>query len=160
MAKKSKKNIKSSREDPSLKSHLLNILIFVLVTFVIYLSYSLYLKLADSEPSEVIMRTKEIPSEIIQVEVLNGCGVNGIADRFTDYLRDKGVDVVNIGNYISFELEETLIIDRIGNSANANSIADILGVKERNVFQELNKEYFLDVSIVIGKDYPALSPLK
>lgn len=32
----------------------------------------------------------------IQVEVLNGCGVNGLAERVTNYLRKKNIDVVSL----------------------------------------------------------------
>ena len=103
---------------------------------------------------------KEIPSNIIQIEVLNGCGVTGVADRFTDFLRSKNLDVVNVDNYISFDINESIVIDRIGNMANAYKVAKELGIKKENVIQQLNKDYFLDVSLIIGKDYYQLSPLK
>lgn len=96
----------------------------------------------------------------LQVEVLNGCGISGVADRFTDYLRNNQFDVVNMGNYIRFDMDETLVIDRIGNMANAQKTAKALGVKNSNILQQLNQEYFLDVSIVIGRDYYTLQPFK
>jgi hypothetical protein len=98
-------------------------------------------------------------SAIIQVEVLNGCGVDGIASQFTNYLRDKNFDVVSIGNFKSDNMEETIIIDRIGNRANAEKLADVLGVDKKNIIEQLNKDYFLDATLVIGKDYNKLEPL-
>ena len=83
-----------------------------------------------------------------------------IGDRFTDFLRNNNFDVVNIGNYIRFDMDETLVIDRIGNKANAYKVAEALGVKRENVIQQLNHDYFLDVSVVIGRDYYTLKPLK
>lgn len=103
---------------------------------------------------------KEIPSEIIQIEVLNGCGVTGVADMFTDYLRNQNFDVVNIDNYVTFDINESMVIDRIGNMANAFKVAEALKINKKNVFQQLNDGYFLDVTIVIGKDYYKLKPLK
>ncbi len=122
--------------------------------------YSVFVKVTGIEKSDSAQLSKEVPSAIIQVEIMNGCGVSGIADRFTDFLRNENFDVVNTGNYISFDVIETLVIERIGNMANAKKVAKALGVNERNIIQQLNDDYFLDVSIVIGKDYHELLPLK
>ena len=122
--------------------------------------YSIYIKLSNPSPGKYEDVAYQKPSEIIQVEVLNGCGVSGIGDRFTDYLRNNNFDVVNIGNYIRFDMDETIVIVRIGNKANAYKVAEALGVKRENVIQQLNHDYFLDVSVVIGRDYYTLKPLK
>lgn len=139
---------------------LLNTAIFLLAGVIIYLSYSIYIKLANKEVPAEAVNNSGIPSEIIQCDVRNGCGVNGVADRFTDYLRANNFDVVNIGNYSSFDIENTIIIDRMGNMTNAYETARVLGVKKENVIQQVNEEYFLDVSVIIGKDYFKLNPLK
>ncbi|NWF88995.1 MAG: LytR C-terminal domain-containing protein [Ignavibacteriaceae bacterium] len=101
----------------------------------------------------------EVASAIIQIEVMNGCGVDGVAAKFTSYLRERNFDVVQVGNYISNNIDETMIIDRIGNRANAEKLADVLGIDKRNIIQQLNKDYFLDATLVIGKDYNKLEPL-
>ncbi|MCB0745298.1 MAG: LytR C-terminal domain-containing protein, partial [Ignavibacteriae bacterium] len=64
-----------------------------------------------------------------------------------------------IGNYISFDVDETFVIDRIGNKANAFKVAEALGIENVKVIQQLNDNYFLDVSLVIGKDYYKLKPI-
>lgn len=122
--------------------------------------YSIYIKLTNPKSTSNGVSDNQTVSEIIQVEVLNGCGVGGIADRFTDFLRNNKFDVVNMGNYIRFDMDETIVIDRTGNKANALFVAKALGVKSENVIQQLNNDYFLDVSIVIGRDYYTLQPLK
>jgi len=99
------------------------------------------------------------PSAIIQVEVLNGCGVEGAAAKFTNYLRQKNFDVVQVGNFRSDTIEETIVIDRSGNTANAEKLADVLGIEKKNIIQQLNKEYLLDATLVIGRDYSKLKPL-
>jgi hypothetical protein len=91
--------------------------------------------------------------QLIQVEVLNGCGVSGIGDGFTDVLRAKGIDVVKTGNYRSFDIDNTFIIDRLGKIETANRVADSLNLDKRFIITEKNKSYFLDLTIVIGKDY-------
>jgi len=95
----------------------------------------------------------------MQIEVLNGCGVAGIGDVITTFLRKSGFDVIQTGNYISFDVMNTIVIDRKGNIQNALAVADSLGIGETAVIQQVNKDYFLDVSVIIGKDYKKLKPL-
>ncbi len=92
------------------------------------------------------------------MEVLNGCGLLGAADKYTDYLRRCRFDVVQIGNYISYDIEKSIVIDRTGNMFNAFKVADSLGIDYKNVIQQMSSKYFLDVSLVIGKDFNSLKP--
>lgn len=138
---------------------LYNILIFFLVVLIVYLSYSAYIKLVKGSEKIDELKNNGVAAEIIQLDVLNGCGVSGVADRYTDFLRARGFDVVEIGNYISYDVDETFVIDRIGNKANAVKVANALGIEKVKVIQQLNENYFLDVSLVIGKDYYKLKPI-
>jgi hypothetical protein len=144
----------------SMNNFVLNILIFLLLTVIIYLSYSLFVKLNSNEITEIELRDYGKHSEIIQVEVLNGCGVSGIADLFTDYLRENDVDVVKTGNYIQFDIDETIVIDRIGNKANSNYVAELLNVRQANSITQINNDYFVDVTLIIGRDYFKQTPIK
>lgn len=145
----------------STQNLMLNVIIFVLFVVIIYLSYSIYIKVKLDTGEEVVQnKNKDVPSEIIQIEVLNGCGVSRLADRVTYFLRDKGFDVVNKGNYIQFDIEKTMVIDRIGNQANAKEVARELGVNPNSIITQINEDYFLDVSVILGSDYYKLTPLK
>jgi hypothetical protein len=149
---------KANRKPSSTSNIILITLIVLLSALVVFLSYSLYLKIRiisqdkDKPPQEVA-------SAIIQVEVLNGCGVEGVAAKFTNYLRQNNFDVVQVGNYRSDNIDETMIIDRIGNRANTEKLAEVLGIEKKSILQQLNKDYFLDATLVIGKDYNKLKPL-
>lgn len=118
------------------------------------------MKLKDSDRDIPVQNVKGRTSEIIQVEILNGCGVPGIADRFRDYLRAAGFDVVNVGNYVEYQVDETMVIDRIGNIFNAKKVAKDIGINPNKAFPQLNSDYFVDVTVVIGRDYAKLLPLK
>lgn len=96
----------------------------------------------------------------VQIEVLNGCGAPGIADKFTTYLRRKGFDVVKTGNYESFNVPKTLIIDRKGNVQLAARIGSALGLKKSEVIPEIHELYMVDVTVVLGKDFRLLSSWK
>ena len=134
----------------------LNFTILLLSVVIIFLTYSIITKVdyfsSNNNDEENIGENKKP----VQLEVLNGCGVSGVADNFTDYLRAANFDVVNIGNYRSFDVDYSLLIDRTGKIENAFEIASALGIKKNNIIQQINKEYFLDVTLVIGKDYKQL----
>ena len=148
---------KDNHPKKSFSGIFLNIIILLLAIIVIYMSYSLYLKLDKSGKPEAHLNNKS-KSRILQVEVLNGCGISGVADRITDYLRQHNFDVVQIGNYISYDVEKSIVIDRTGNMSNAFKVADTLGISRNNVIQQVNSNYFLDVSLIIGKDFNNLKP--
>jgi hypothetical protein len=75
---------------------------------------------------------------------------------FTDSLRKKNIDVVNTGNYRSYNVDNSIVIDRRGNIINAEYVAEVIGVDNKQVIQQKNKNYFLDVTLIIGKDYKQL----
>jgi len=151
---------RDAEQTSALRNLLLNVLIFILTVLILYMGYSLFLKKNGvKKPINKALLTEQ-PSDIIQAEVLNGCGISGLAERFTDYLREHGIDVVSMDNYNSYNLPETVVIDRSGNKANARKVAKILGVKNKNVIQEIDPNSLLDVSVIIGRDYLNLKPIK
>lgn len=106
----------------------------------------------------VVGEEERIPEETrpLQIEVLNGCGVSGVAAKFTDYLRTKGFDVVKTENYESFNVLKTVVIDRRGNLKNGVRIAEALGLGEGRVLQEVNEAYLIDATVILGKDFRQL----
>ena len=95
----------------------------------------------------------------MQVEVLNGCGASGVADKLTDFLRMNKIDVVNLGNYRSFDIENSIIISRNNKNKKAEKLAALVGLDENSIIQQTNKDYLLDVTFILGKDYRKLIPL-
>ncbi len=96
-------------------------------------------------------------SQVIQLEVLNGCGVPGIATKYTGSLREFGFDVVETGNFDHFNVNNSIVISRSGNVENAHRVAKALGIPEKRVIQEQSPEFYLDVTLVIGADYESLN---
>lgn len=107
--------------------------------------------------NERVELQSELISQIIQIEVLNGCGVDGIANAYTGLLRANGFDVVETGNFETFDLQETIIISRSGVMDNAYRVANALGVSEQNVIRESSPDFYLDVSVIIGHDFEQLN---
>lgn len=100
---------------------------------------------------------KIIPVERgIQVEVLNGCGVRGLADKAMRYLRENDVDVVSTGNYSTFDVLTTRILDRSDNRQKAVKVAKLLGIPEDRILLRKDTSLKLDVTIILGADYKKL----
>jgi hypothetical protein len=145
------------------KNLALNVVIALLAVFVFFLLYSFITNTIVNKPVEWTTDTPELgetSGEIIQLDVLNGCGVSGVAQDFTDYLRKRNFDVVQSSNYKTFDVEQSLVIDRTGDLAAARKVAYALGIDERNIVQQINPDYYLNVSVVIGRDYDKLKPFQ
>jgi hypothetical protein len=133
----------------------LNVIIIILSLLFLYLAFTFISHNFIRPPVNANNSDK-----VIQVDVLNGCGVSGVAIKFTDYLRARGFDVLEMGNYKSFDVEETIVLDRLGNIENAKKVAYAIGINEKNIIKQISNDSYLDCTIVIGKDYKSLKPLK
>jgi hypothetical protein len=96
----------------------------------------------------------------IQLEVLNGTNEPNIAQRVTETLRAGGFDVVDIGNYKVSNLEKTMVIARTSDRSAAQSVASYLGIDKKNVLEQPDKNLYLDVSVIVGKDIHQLRLFK
>jgi len=129
-------------------------ILFLALVFIVFI-YSFVHRLWLTPASEKPM---PVERKVVRVEVLNGCGIAGLAKKITDFLRIKGFDVVNVGNAESFEFPETIVVDRVGDMASAWSVARAIGVN--NVIQQRDTDLLLEVTIILGKDYGDLEPLR
>lgn len=132
----------------------LGFLSLLLIFLLIALGTRIVYPRIQNERSE---ETPELIGTIIQLEVLNGCGVPGLANEFTSVLRQNGFDVVETGNFENFDIQETMIIARTFQDDNARRVADALGVSEDRIVVEASDDFYLDVTIVIGSDYQSLN---
>jgi len=124
----------------------------LLYLIIIYLAYNLIQKI-DFRSNADDSKFDSPPKKILQVEVLNGCGIAGAGDVITNFLRQKGFDVISTGNYQNFDVDETIIIDRVGNISTGFKIADSLGIPRVNTITQINRGLLLDATIIIGKDF-------
>lgn len=145
----------SQKDSP--ESGILNTVIGFLSVLLFLLVFGLIARLVYPHiHNERTAKNRNLISNVIQVAVLNGCGVNGIGDKFTSALRSHGFDVVKTGNFKSFNMKHTTIISRLPDPAAAEKVAKFLGVEKAHVITEASKNYYLDAAIVIGSDYHSL----
>ena len=148
---------KNSAIDPS-RHLMLNALIGFLGVLLVILLIALSSRIFY--PGIVSERAGNNPflvSNVIQMEVLNGCGVPGIATRFTDSLREFGFDVVESGNFDHFNVDKSFVISRGGSIENARRVAASLGISDELILRESSPDFYLDVTLVIGQDFESLN---
>ncbi|NVM00893.1 MAG: LytR C-terminal domain-containing protein [Candidatus Helarchaeota archaeon] len=169
-----KKRVQDFREKRDYKNLFLNVSFLFSIFLVIYLSYSLIRaekgEIKDKQlSSKVDRKNKELDKDgrIYKIQVLNGCGVDKIAERFTNFLRQNGFDVIETGNYTLlgtrrsnyyFNMRETIVIGRSGKPDAAKDVARVLGTD--NVVKQFSTDLMVDVTVIIGKDYKSLSAYK
>ena len=91
------------------------------------------------------------PAGRVRVEVLNASGVPGLAAKGRTALRERGFDVVFVGNARGFEPDTSLVLDRVGRMELARSVADELQIPR--VYARPDSNLFVDVTVVLGKDW-------
>lgn len=143
------------------RNGLLNAALVVLGLGMMVLVYALVTRTTTprSNPNRVA-QTTELVGPVIQVEIRNGAGVDHLAKQTRAFLRDRGFDVVDVGNYQSFSQEESVVIDRIGDLESARKVASALGIPDERVQQDIRKDYYLDASVILGHDYQTLRPFE
>jgi hypothetical protein len=145
----------SARKDP--RTIILDVIIGALGLLVVVLAWSFASRMIFRPPVDPVRSGSPSPGTI-QLDVLNGCGLPGAGTSATAYLRARGFDVVEYRNYRNFDVRESLVIDRAGSRENAEKVAYALGIRKANVIQQINQDYYVDVSVLIGRDYPTLKP--
>lgn len=129
----------------------LGVLLFILL--IALFTRILYPRIVSDRASQ----NPSLISTVIQMEVLNGAGISGLATRFTTSLRGYGFDVVETGNFDHFDVDKTLVISRNGEMENARRVARAIGVNEEQILQEESPDFYLDVTLVIGSDFESLN---
>ena len=144
-----------------LQNGLLNAVLLVGGLTVMVLLYGLVTRAVVPSPDpERPSESTELVGSIIQVEVRNGAGVDHLAAETTHFLRERGFDVVDVGNYKTFQQERSVVIDRVGDPKAAEKVAEALGLPPSRVQQDIRRQYYLDASVIIGHDYKQLRPFQ
>ena len=92
---------------------------------------------------------KNVPApEDTNVEVLNGCGIEGAASKMKERLEANGYTVVAVGNAATFDYKETVIEAPEGKREAALRAAALFGLGDERL-----EPPAYDVKIIIGDDY-------
>jgi|SRR5699024_2363878 len=145
-------------EDNNSKSFGLNAAIGFLSLLLALLVFGLFTRIVYPKiENKRTQKDQQLISDVIQLEVLNGSGVPGLADRATSTLRKNGFDVVKTGNFKNFDMTKSVVIARTNNTDNAEQVAKALGIISENILIEASDDFYLDATVVIGSDYKSLT---
>ena len=139
------------------------ILLIIIIIFGWSLSKSfLDQKVAINNSNQKIESTQKIKlfenydNQTLKVGILNGCGVSGVGNDFSNILQAKyGLTVVRTDNADNFNYETTKVIIINESNPNIENLLTILGININDSNVEFNSSYNPqeDIQIIIGKDY-------
>jgi tetratricopeptide (TPR) repeat protein len=104
----------------------------------------------ESEETQVSIKEKKIPLDAA-VEISNGNGVNGMAARVGNYLKEKGLKVVRLTNADNFKHGGTRVLFQKGYHEMADHVAGELPVIQNMEEKKLDRPS-IKVKVLIGKD--------
>jgi len=157
----SKRRKKTNLRNPDIQKWLLNLAIFSLSVVIVGFIFSMGKRLVQNSDRVVLSQMNEVipatvPYNGIVIEVLNGCGTPGLAQKFTNFLRSEGFDVIYTGNADKMNYPNTLLIERVDDSKKAKEVNDILALHPEHIKEDFDPTLHVDLTLILGKDYTHL----
>ena len=113
-------------------------------------------------PKLAIEIYEENPILDIEVEILNGCGVPGLAEKVSNYLRSQQMDVVRSDNADHYNYYQTILILRNENFEGLKKVAQSFGINEQDELRIKHipdEQLSVDITVIIGSDFTTIKPL-
>jgi hypothetical protein len=154
----------SERENSSSKNIIFHIIVSVLLLINLIVASSiiftpLKIDATNKQVSDTLKpKITKQPDIHLQIDLQNGTGDNGVAAEFRTFLKKNGFDVVEMGNYKISDVLKTVVLDRKGDFKSIKNLGYRLGLDGKYISQQINKDLYLDATIIIGKDYLELNP--
>ncbi len=104
----------------------------------------------------------EMRKDIVRVQILNGCGIKGLAERTGDIIRNIEnqsirFDVVEVKNAPVFGFDRTLVVSRKTDDRGAQLMAEQLELPNPVLTERLARNPLeIDVTLVVGSDFEEL----
>ncbi|MBI4364839.1 MAG: LytR C-terminal domain-containing protein [Candidatus Latescibacteria bacterium] len=114
------------------------------------IAFTLILALAVSAAVRVGPQALRKPKQPIRVQLWNGSGRAGLAAELASYLRDGGIDVLEVSNADRSDYRNTLVVNRTENPEPAKIVAEYLGTD--HVIQQAGSQELIDVTVIVGRD--------
>ncbi|MAO87050.1 MAG: hypothetical protein CMF86_02955 [Candidatus Marinimicrobia bacterium] len=113
-------------------------------------------------PKLAIEIYEEKPILDIEVEILNGCGVPGLAEKVSNYLRSQQMDVVRSDNADHYNYDQTILILRNENFEGLKKVSQSFGINEQDELRIKHipdEKLSVDITVIIGSDFATIKPL-
>lgn len=115
-------------------------------------------QIADSEKAAKVVQELFFPPApgLPKLEVLNGSGISGAAQRVAEALKNQGYEIASVGNAGAYNYSESQIINHKGDIDSVDRIANIL--TPAVVKQEKDTSSSADVTIIVGRSCALAAP--
>ncbi|MBT3449088.1 MAG: LytR C-terminal domain-containing protein [Bacteroidetes Order II. Incertae sedis bacterium] len=139
---------------------MMNVGIAVAVLVAAVLLYAFYVRISTPIPDPMRLDGEtDLLGSTIQVQVLNGAGVDNLGLQMENHLISLGFDVVETDNFRK-GMEKTVILDRLGNLDASEQVALAIEANSERISTDILVDYYLDATIIIGRDYQEFLPWK
>jgi hypothetical protein len=143
-----------------LRQRLNSVIVWVLVAVnAVLLASLVHRLLTPANPPDV--SAKKVLENPLQVEVLNGCGVPGVANSLGEYLTQKKFDIVKKANAPTMDYQKSVLIDRGRTERKQiDRLRETLGLAKDRVLPIEAPDAQVDATFIIGADYESLKAYK
>lgn len=125
------------------------VLIIALIFIVLSAAGIIWYKLRVLDKNDVAEAEHKLPA--VKIILTNGCGFEGVAKEFSDFLADKNVDIVSMGNTLRPIYDKTILVNRKGDVADLQRLQRMTGIERYT--EARNENALAEFEIIIGKDY-------
>lgn len=109
----------------------------------------------DTDKTQQVVQELFFPKPPMpKIEVLNGSGIPGAAQKVADTLKQYGYQITKTGNAESYKYESTEVISHKGDTG-VSQLASIVNCG--TVKQDENKTAKADITVIVGKDCTLLN---
>ena len=140
---------------------------FGFLFLIMILLYQLKITLGKNDLSKTNLSANPITEAFIaEIEILNGCGISGIAELYTNFLRSSKYDIISTDNAkdehgkINFDYKNCKII--VNNKKKLRAAYQLslkLGINKKHIKKNYANGIW-DITLIIGQDYNKLNSFK
>ncbi len=128
--------------------------VFTLISIILFSGLSILIGSMKTDSPEFGIKKKTVVTSVPyigSIEILNGCGIEGAANKVADFLRSRNFDVKNIGNAQAWNYPYTMVVSRSLDTTVASQVANALKTDKKAIIR--NNENLYDVTVFIGPDF-------
>ncbi|HNX37938.1 MAG TPA: LytR C-terminal domain-containing protein [Candidatus Cloacimonadota bacterium] len=87
----------------------------------------------------------------IKVQILNGCGFEGLAGEYQEYIKDENISVDATGDTAKPIYDKSVIVVRKGDMEDLERLQKMTGIKRYTIAR--TDDSVVDFDIIIGRDF-------
>jgi len=111
----------------------------------------------SSNPEKIDLSRQTVVNQMpkygnICIEVLNGCGIPGMAGKYTTYLRHRGFDVIYTGNADQMNYPETFVFANDTSDTKLTPLLKAMDFSKKRIEFNSAMDTHINYQIILGKD--------